>query len=158
MEQTRNKAKCLAYSTEQSFQHGWKSSRPLQAFEDGQITCTHCVMFVKQCWFGSKENYDNLKNRNKFLTGCTNCYITWHCVYHFCYCVLSSFCPLSVRPSIPLSYWHHNMASDFWFVTWTIITLNFTGITLAIVFQQYMHIISPKNHFMHDRNYNLYAL
>ena len=89
-----------------------------------------------------KRKLDVLKNRNKFLTGCTNCYIT--CVYHFCYCVLSSFCPLSVRPFIPLSCWHHNMTSDTWFVTWTIITLNFTGITLAIVFQQYLHIISPK--------------
>ncbi|KAK3087423.1 hypothetical protein FSP39_005727 [Pinctada imbricata] len=70
VEQTQNKAKYEANRTERSFQHGWKSGRLWLAFEDGQMKCTHCVTFVEQC--RSKENYENLKNRNKFLTGCTN--------------------------------------------------------------------------------------
>ena len=38
MEQTQNKEKYEANRTELSFQHGWKSSRPWLAFEDGQMT------------------------------------------------------------------------------------------------------------------------
>ena len=70
LDKTPNKRKYEANRTERSFQPGWKSGRPWLEFEDGEMRCTFCVTFVAQC--RSKENYENLNNRNKFLTGCTN--------------------------------------------------------------------------------------
>ena len=54
VEQTGNKAKYAANCTEQSFQHDWKSSLSWLAFEDGQMTCTPCVTFVKECRSGTQ--------------------------------------------------------------------------------------------------------
>ena len=52
VEQTGNKAKYAANCPERSCQHGWKSSLSWLAFEDGQMTCTHYVTFVKECRSG----------------------------------------------------------------------------------------------------------